>query len=70
MLKRRNKKCDNDEVFKLVKDSLGEEIAREIFEELLESLVQRQSIKLNIVGKKPKYLGKSTKRKKGRVRKP
>ena len=38
--KQGNEKCGKDEVFELVKDSLDEEIARETFEELLESLIQ------------------------------
>ena len=44
-LKQGNEKCGKDDVFKLVKDSLDEKIARETFEELLESLIQSQSIK-------------------------
>ena len=49
-LKQGNEKCGRDDVFKLVKDSLDEKIAREIFEELLESLIQSQSIKPNAFG--------------------
>ena len=49
-LKQGNEKCGKDEVFELVKDSLDEEIARETFEELLESLIKSQSIKLKAFG--------------------
>ena len=49
-LKQGNEKCGKDDVFKLVKDSLDEKIVREIFEELLESLNQSQSIKPNAFG--------------------
>ena len=49
-LKQGNEKCGKDDVFELVKDSLDEKIARETFEELLESLIQSQSIKLNAFG--------------------
>ena len=49
-LKQGNEKCGKDDVFKLVKDSLDEKIARETFEELLESLIQSQSIKPNAFG--------------------
>lgn len=43
MLKRGNKKWGKDEAFKLVKDSLDEDIATEPFEKLLESLIQTQN---------------------------
>ena len=49
-LKQGNEKCGKDDVFELVKDSLDEKIARETFEELLESLIQSQSIKPNAFG--------------------
>ena len=50
MLKRRNKKCGKGQVFKLGKDILYEKIARETFEELLKSVIQSHSIKLNAAG--------------------
>ena len=50
MLKRRNKKCGEGQVFKLSKDILHEKIARETFEGLLKSLIQSHSIKLNVAG--------------------
>ena len=51
-LKRSNKKCGKDEVFELVNNSLEKEISREIFQSLLYLLIEKQSVKLNIIGKK------------------
>ena len=51
MLRQRNKKCCKVEVFRLVKDFLDEDIATKTFEELLESFIQSQSIKRNVVKK-------------------
>ena len=51
-LKRSNKKCGKDEVFELVNNSLEKEISREIFESLLYRLTEKQSVKLNILGKR------------------
>ena len=51
-LKRSNKKCGKDEVFELVNNSLAKEISREIFEGLLCRLTEKQSVKLNVLGKR------------------
>ena len=44
-LKRENKKCGNEEVFNLVKDSVDVVIKKEVFNNLLDILVQKESIK-------------------------
>ena len=49
-LKRGNKKCGNDEVFQLVSESLENEINRKFFEEILETLIQKQRVKANRYG--------------------
>ena len=49
-LKRGNKKCGNEEVFNLVKDSVDGIIKKEIFNNLLDILVQKQSVKRNNIG--------------------
>ena len=49
-LKRENKKCGNEEVFNLVKDSVDCVIKKEVFNNLLDILVQKQSIKRNKIG--------------------
>ena len=49
-LKRGNKKCGNEEVFNLVKDSVDDVIKKEIFNNLLDILFQKQSIKRNKIG--------------------
>ena len=51
-LKRSNKKCGKDEVFELVNNSFEKEISREIFESLLYRLNEKQSMKLNVLGKR------------------
>ena len=38
-------------IFELVNNSLGKEISREIFESLLYRLTEKQSVKLNVLGK-------------------
>ena len=48
-LKRGNKKCGN-EVFNLVKGSVDGVIKKEVFKNLLDTLVQKQSIKRNKIG--------------------
>ena len=48
-LKHGNKKCDTDEVFVLVKDSLEKAITMESFEQSLELLQANHSIKCNII---------------------
>ena len=49
-LKRGNKKCENEEVLNLVKDSIEDVIKKEIFNNLLDILVQNQSVKRNKIG--------------------
>ena len=51
-LKRSNKKCGKDEVFESVNSSLEKEISREIFESLLYLLTEKQTVKLNVLGKR------------------
>ena len=51
-LKRSNKKCGKDRVFKLVNNSLEKEISKEMFESLLCWLTEEQSVKLNVLGKR------------------
>ena len=55
ILKRSNKKCGKNEVFELVNDSLDKEISREIFESHLYRLTKKQSVKLNVLGKRTCY---------------
>ena len=51
-LKRSNKKCGKDEVFELVNNSLEKVISREIFETLSYRLIEKQCVKLNVLGKR------------------
>ena len=44
-LKRENKKCGNEEVFRLVKDSIDSDITKEDFDRLLEILIKNQPVK-------------------------
>ena len=44
-LKRGNKKCGNEEVFNLVKDSIDGVTMKEVFSNLLDILIQKQSVK-------------------------
>ena len=48
-LKRRKSKCSKDEVFKLLKDTIEENITREIFGETLDSLIEIGSIKCSLI---------------------
>ena len=48
-LKRGNKKCGKDEVFRLFRDSV-DDASKETFNKILGLLIQNQSIRLNIVG--------------------
>ena len=50
-LKRKNKRCDRDEVFELVKDSTDDDtVTKETFDKLLNQLINNNSVKLNTVG--------------------
>ena len=49
-LKCGNKICKNEEVFNLVKDSVDGVIKKKVFNNLLDILVQKQSIKRNKIG--------------------
>ena len=51
-LKRSNKKCEKDEVFELVNNSREKKISREIFESLLYRLIEKQYVKVNVLGKR------------------
>ena len=46
-LKRGNKKCRKDEVFRLHRDSI-DDVTKETFDKLFEVLIQNQSVRLNI----------------------
>ena len=48
-LKRGNKKCRKDEVFRLFRDSV-DDVTKKTFDRLLELLIQNQSVRLNILG--------------------
>ena len=48
-LKRGNKKCGREEVSKLVNDTLFNEICKDLFNETLDSLIESQFIKCNII---------------------
>ena len=48
-LKRGEKKCRKDEVFRLFRDC-GYDVNKENFDKLFELLIQNQSVRLNIVG--------------------
>ena len=48
-LKRGNKKCGKDEVFRLFRYSV-DGVTKETFDKLSELLIQNQSVRLNIVG--------------------
>ena len=50
-LKRKKKRCGRDEVFELVKDSTDDDtVTKETFDNLLNQLINSNSVKLNIVG--------------------
>ena len=48
-LKQGNKKCGREEVSKQVNDTLYNEICKELFNETLDSLIENQFIKCNII---------------------
>ena len=48
-LKQGNKKCGREEVSKLVNDTLCNEICKDLFNETLDSLIENQFIKCNII---------------------
>ena len=48
-LKRNNKKCDKD-VFRLVQESMENEVTKKIFEEWLDALVESHSVKIKVLG--------------------
>ena len=50
-LKRGNKKCGREEVYRLVNDSLNKDITREAFELILNSMIDDHSVNLNVIGK-------------------
>ena len=49
-LKRNNKKCGKEEVFRLVQESVESEVTKEIFEERLDALVESHSVKIKLLG--------------------
>ena len=42
-------KCGEDEIFKLVKDTIEENITREMFDKTLDSLIERDSVKCRLI---------------------
>ena len=48
-LKQGNKKCGKEEVLRLFSDSV-DDVTKETFDKLLELLIQKQSVRLNIIG--------------------
>ena len=48
-LKRGNKKCGREEVSKLLKDTLCNENCKNLFNKKLDSLIEKQFIKCNII---------------------
>ena len=48
-LKRQKSKCGKDEVFKLVKDMIEENITRDIFGKTLDSLIESGSVKCSLI---------------------
>ena len=48
-LKQGNKKCGREEVSKLVNDTLCNEICKDLFNKTLDSLIENQFIKCNII---------------------
>ena len=48
-LKRQKSKCGKDELFKLVKDMIKENIIREVFDETLDSLIEGGSVKCRLI---------------------
>ena len=49
-LKRGNKKCGKDEVFRLFRDSADDANKKNLLLKLLELIIQNQSVRLNITG--------------------
>ena len=49
-LKRSNKKCGKEEVFRLVQESVESEVTEEIFQERLDALVESHSVKIKLLG--------------------
>ena len=48
-LKRQRSKCGKDKVFKLVKDTVEENITRDIFDKTLDSLIENGSVKCSFI---------------------
>ena len=48
-LKHQKSKCSKDEVFKLVKDTIKENITTDIFDKALESLIESGSVKCSFI---------------------
>ena len=51
-LKRENKKCGREEVYRLVNDSINKDITEEVFELILNSMIDNHSVNLNVIGKR------------------
>ena len=51
-LKRENKECGREEVYSLVNASINKDITREVFELILNSMIDNHSVNLNVIGKR------------------
>ena len=49
ILKRQKSKCGKDEVFKLVEDTIEENITREIFDETRDSIIESTFVKCSLI---------------------
>ena len=49
-LKRNNKKCGEEEVFRLVQESVESKVTKEIFDERLDALVKSHSVNIKLLG--------------------
>ena len=49
-LKRSNKKCGKEEVFRLVQESVENQVTKEIFEERVDALGESHSVKIKLIG--------------------
>ena len=48
-MKRQKSKCGKDDLFKLVKDTIEENMTRNIFDKTLDSLIECGSVKCNLI---------------------
>ena len=48
-LKRNNKKCGNEEIFRLIQESVASEVTKEVLEELLDALAEGHYVKTKLL---------------------